>query len=428
MRSAPVAAFLAASLAGLGIGACGEASAPADAALPAPAAPAVTTAGVAAPADVRSAAARLGERIFHDPALSASGRMSCATCHDPAHAFAGADGLAAPLGGAALATPGMRNAASLMYSAFTPPFHFDEEGTPVGGFDRDGRAPSFAAQARDPLLMPFEMGNASEGDVVAKMRGRSYAAEFRAVFGADAFDDEARAFRNALVAVEAFLREDSATFAPFSSKYDRHLEGRVALTEQEQRGLRLFEDPEKGNCAACHPSTREEDGAPPLFTDFTYDNIGVPRNFEIAANGDPAHYDLGLCGPLRTDLAERQDLCGAFKVPTLRNVALTAPYMHNGAFETLREVVEFYVRRDTNPEEFYPRAADGTVRKFDDVPPEHAANVNADEVPYDREMGEAPALTAEEIEDVVAFLETLTDGYEGTGVSIAAGRRSREGR
>lgn len=420
MRPALRAAHLAASLAALWLAACGDAPAPADAAVPAPAASVAP-----APTEGLSAAARLGRRIFHDTSLSASGRMSCATCHDPARAFAGADDQPVPLGGAALATPGFRNAPSLMYSAFTPPFHFDEEGTPVGGFDRDGRAASFAAQARDPLLMPFEMGNASEADVVAKIRDGAYAEEFRAVFGAGAFDDDAQAFRNALAALEAFLREDRGTFAPFSSKYDLYLEGKVALTGQELRGLRLFEDPEKGNCAACHPSARREDGSPPLFTDFTYDNIGVPRNPAIAANADPSYHDLGLCGPLRTDLADRKDLCGAFKVPTLRNVALTAPYMHNGAFATLEEVVEFYVRRDTNPEEFYPRAADGTVRKFDDVPPELASSVNADEVPYDRAPGEAPALTPEEIEDVVAFLETLTDGYREADAQTASAAAPR---
>ena len=361
--------------------------------------------------DTRSALARLGDAIFHDPSLSSSGRMACATCHDAAHAFAGADDLAVPLGGPALATPGLRNAPSLKYLAWNPAFSFDAEGAPVGGMDRDGRAAGFADQARGPLLAPFEMGNASSDEVVAKMKRADYAGEFSRLFGAKAFDDAAQALESALLAVQQFEREDTATFAPFSSKYDAWLAGEADLSEQEARGLHLFEDPQKGNCSACHPSRRAADGTPPLFTDFTYDNVGVPRNPEIPANADPKYYDLGLCGSLRTDLSDRHDLCGLFKVPTLRNIALTAPYFHNGRFRTLRETVEFYVRRDTNPEEWYPTGADGAVRKYDDLPPEYARNVNTDEAPYDRHPGDPPALSASEIDDVVAFLQTLTDDY-----------------
>jgi cytochrome c peroxidase len=362
-------------------------------------------------ADMRSALARLGDAIFHDESLSASGRMACATCHDAAHAFAGADHLAVPLGGPALATPGLRNAPSLKYLAWNPAFSFDAEGAPIGGMDRDGRATGLADQARGPLLATFEMGNASSDEIISKMKRADYAGEFRRLFGAKAFDDTAQALESALLAVQQFEREDTATFAPFSSKYDAWLAGETELSEQEGRGLHLFEDPQKGNCAACHPSRRAADGTPPLFTDFTYDNIGVPRNPEIPANADPKYYDLGLCGSLRTDLSDRHELCGLFKVPTLRNVALTAPYFHNGRFNTLREAVEFYVRRDTNPEEWYPTGADGTVRKYDDLPPEYARNVNTDEVPYDRHPGDLPALSPSEIDDVVAFLQTLTDDY-----------------
>jgi len=131
---------------------------------------------------------------------------------------------------------------------------------------------------------------------------------------------------------------------------------------------------------------------------------------QVPANADPAFFDLGLCGPERKDLAARRDLCGGFKVPTLRNVARTAPYFHNGAFATLREAVDFYVRRDTEPGVWYPKSAEG-VRKFDDLPPELAGSVNTAEVPYDRKEGGTPSLTPGEIDDVVAFLETLDDGY-----------------
>jgi cytochrome c peroxidase len=361
------------------------------------------------PPDPRSALARLGDRIFHDPSLSASGRMSCATCHDAAHAFAATDGRAVPLGGPALDAPGRRNAPSLMYAAYTPAFSFDAEGTPTGGMNRDGRAASLAEQARGPLLGAFEMANASIAEIAGKLGRAAYATDFRQVFGAAIFEDPERAFESALLALQQYQREDTATFAPFSSRYDRFLAGEAQLDAQEMRGLELFEDPQKGNCAACHPSRPAEDGAPPLFTDYTYDNIGAPRNPDIAANADPSYFDLGLCGPQRADLAERRDLCGAFKVPTLRNVALTAPYLHNGVFVSLREVVDFYVRRDTHPEEWYPAGVAGAVHKYDDLPPQHSAGVNTAEAPYDREPGDAPALSSAEIDDVVAFLRTLTD-------------------
>ena len=205
---------------------------------------------------------------------------------------------------------------------------------------------------------------------------------------------------------------EDAEFHSFDSKYDLVLAGRVALTGRELQGPALFNNPAKGNCAACHPSGRGADGAPPLFTDFTYDNIGVPRNPAIPAIADPAYYNLGLCGPFRSDLTQRADLCGAFKVPTLRNVAVSAPYLHNGRFKTLKEVVGFYVRRDTNPEEWYPLNADGSVNRFDDLPPQYHRNVNATDVPYNRRQGDAPALTPDEIDLVVEFLNTLTDGYQ----------------
>ena len=150
---------------------------------------------------------------------------------------------------------------------------------------------------------------------------------------------------------------------------------------------------------------------PPLFTDNTYDALGVPRNPDIRANADPDRYDLGLCGPTRVDLADRNDLCGAFRVPSLRNVAKTAPYFHNGAIKTLADAVRFYVRRDTNPEEWYPTDTNGVVQKFNDLPPAYRKNVNTTEVPYNRKPGDNPALTEAEIADVVAFLNTLTDGY-----------------
>jgi len=224
-------------------------------------------------------------------------------------------------------------------------------------------------------------------------------------------DDPEATLRAVTFALMQYQRMDPA-FHPFDSKYDAFLRGRVRLEPAELRGLALFNRADKGNCAACHPSARGADGALPLFTDFTYDNLGVPRNAAIPATADPAYGDLGLCGPDRTDLADRRELCGAFKVPTLRNVATRQVFFHNGLFKTLRDALHFYVRRDTNPDEFYPLDANGVVMKFDDLPAELHKNVNTQEVPYDRHPGQAPRLDEAEIDDLIAFLGTLTDGYD----------------
>jgi cytochrome c peroxidase len=359
--------------------------------------------------------AQLGKRMFFDASLSASGAMSCATCHDPNLAFAEPSSQRPiPFGGQKLDAAGFRNAPSLRYLARTPPFSLavkDGKTVPMGGYTRDGRAGSLAEQARLPLLSAHEMANGTPDTVVAKLSRSEYAAEFRMVFGDRIFDDPQTAFTRALFALQQFQLEDTADFAPFTSKYDYFLAGQLELTLREKRGLSLFEDPRKGNCSACHPSARSDDGTLPLFTDFTYDNVGVPRNAAIPANADSAYFDLGLCGPFRTDLAQRKELCGAFKVPTLRNVAVTAPYFHNGRFATLPEAVEFYATRDTNPEKWYASGRKQRVRKFDDLPGQYAQNVNTTEVPYDRHPGDAPALSSGEIDDVIAFLNTLTDGY-----------------
>jgi len=223
------------------------------------------------------------------------------------------------------------------------------------------------------------------------------------------FDNADDALQRATLALAKFEQEDPS-FHSFDSKFDYFIKGQVQLSAQELRGFALFNNPQKGNCASCHPSSKTAT-TPALFTDFTYDNLGVPRNPDIPATADSAYYDLGLCGPDRTDLAaDHPDLCGAFKVPSLRNVAVTAPYFHNGSFKTLRDLVSFYVRRDTNPEEWYPSGANG-IEKFNDLPPMYRGNVNVSEAPYNRSLGDQPALDSNEIDDLVAFLNTLTDGY-----------------
>jgi len=352
--------------------------------------------------------AAVGEKIFKDPSLSASGAMSCATCHDEAHAFTPANDLPVQLGGPALDRAGTRQTPAIRYLVLAGAFRFDAEGTPTGGFFWDGRAASLADQAAGPFLNPVEMANDSKAEVVARLAAAEYAEELRALFGPAVLEDVEGAYQRMTLAIQAYELEDVA-FAPYSSKYDAFLRGEAPLSAQELRGLALFNAPAKGNCAACHPSGRGADGSPPLFTDFTYDALGVPRNPAIPANADPAHFDLGLCG--RPELAHRKDLCGAFKVPSLRNVARRKVFFHNGRFTTLEDVLTFYVQRDTNPEKFYPPDGAGGVKKFDDLPPALHRNVNVTEPPYDRKPGQAPALTDAEIADVVTFLRTLDDGF-----------------
>ena len=368
-----------------------------------------TTSATGAPATATlSAAAAVGEKIFHDPSLSALGLQSCASCHDAAHGHSPANAFAAQLGGPTGELQGMRKAPAIRYLAADTPFFFAADGTPTGGFFWDGRARTFAEQATEPFVNPFEMANADKAAVVAKVAAAPYATEFKAFYGAGVFSDVEGAYLRISLAVQQYEREDTE-FNSYSSKYDAFLRGTATLTEQELRGLALYNAPGKGNCAACHPSARGADGALPLFTDFSYDNLGVPRNPELVRNADPASFDLGLCQ--RADLTTRSDLCGAFKVPSLRNVAVRRAFFHNGRFKSLKEALTFYVQRDTNPEKWYPTAGDGKVQKFDDVPERHRANVNTTEAPYNRRPGEAPALSDAEIDDVIAFLKTLNDGY-----------------
>lgn len=364
----------------------------------------------AAAADSTLAMASLGRKIFLDPSLSASGQMSCATCHSPAHAHSQVNAKPVQSGGANLDVSGFRSVPSLRYMA-TSAFFFDKEGTPTAGFNRDGRASSLLEQAARPFLAAHEMANGDAATVAAKLGAATYAEDFRTLFGAGVFNDAEGVFLRARFAIAAF-EKSAPELHPFDSKYDYFLRGNVRLSAPELRGLALFNRPDKGNCAGCHPSMRGSDGSPPLFTDFTYDNLGLPRNAGIAANAEPAYFDLGLCGPDRSGPVDHTDLCGAFKVPTLRNVATRPVFFHNGLFTTLRDAVRFYVRRDTNPDEFYPPDANGVVQKFNDLPAAMHRNVNIQEVPYDRHPGQAPHLNDAEIDDLIAFIGTLTDGYD----------------
>lgn len=420
-----------------------------------------------------SPAALAGQALFADTSLSVSGRQSCSTCHVPARAFtadpATDHGLPVPLGGPNMDQTGFRNAPSLMYASFTPPFSLDDG--PVGGFFRDGRASSLGEQAKQPFITPFEMANSDAAEVVGSLQRSSATLKlFVAAYGEAALNDPDTALQDMGLAIAAYETEDE-DFHPFSSKYDSWLQGKTQLTTQEQNGLNLFNNPSKGNCTACHPSQVQGFSNHALFTDFSFDNIGVPRNWKIPANtpnsvspvsgatlatvlapvdvpadAEYPYYDMGLCGPIepsagdvnaRPNMSATTTLCGVFKVPTLRNIALTSPYFHNGVFTDLHQVVEWYVTRDVNDNTRNnpnpvaagpggnPYVAVGTfyldasgapdLYEYNDLPVAYNANVNVGEVPYTPPTfggGQAPTLTPAEIDDVVAFLCTLTDGFD----------------
>ncbi|HTB72136.1 MAG TPA: cytochrome c peroxidase [Polyangiaceae bacterium] len=358
-----------------------------------------------APLDGRAA---LGRKIFFDGSLSEPPGTSCASCHDPAHGFAGNNG--STIGVAAGSRPkhfARRNTPSVLYLRFVPRFHFHwEEDVDLpdgaGGFFWDGRSDSLASLVQQPLMNPDEMNARDARQVDDKIAAAAYAAEFRQAFPG-ALDDPDAALAALGTAVEAFLKSDA--MSPFTSRYDDYIRGRGALSPLEARGLKLFKDRAKGACDACH---RLNEASPmperSLFTDYGFEAVAVPRNRSLPANHDAKAFDLGLCE--RHDHPHMDDdrECGSFRTPSLRNVAVRPAFMHNGAFSKLRDVVAFYATRGTDPKRWY---SSGTA--YDDVPQKYRENVNTSRVPYDRGVGEAPRLDDGEIDAIVAFLQTLTD-------------------
>ena len=357
----------------------------------------------------------LGKRIFEDATLSEPAGMACQSCHDPRHAFQGGNESKIP--GIALGSRpdhlGARKVPTLMYKTYSPAFGFykdiddgKETVEPKGGQFWDGRAKTLADQMKIPLTNPDEMNNASLDAVVVKVAQGDYADLARSALGGAPVDIDGLA--KAVVAYEA-----SERFAPFSSKFDDWLRGKAKLSALEQRGYRVFIDPNRGNCTACHAGKPEsKDPTDWVFTDFTYVKFGVPRNPRLPANAAPQHFDLGLCG--RPEIAAMkpadtpmEKLCGAFKVPTLRNIAVNKAFFHNAAITSLREAVALYATRDTDPAHWYSHVNGGVV-KFDDLPADKRGEIDV-EVPYDRKIGQKPRLDNGDIDALVAFLKTLTD-------------------
>jgi cytochrome c peroxidase len=347
------------------------------------------------PAAPLSPAAQLGKLVFHDTSLSASGQQSCATCHVASLGHASARGLEA--GGASFEHPGERNVPSLRYLFFNQGLQWDEEGKASGGFFWDGRADSLQAQAGEPFLNPHEMANTSRADVVQRLKATAYAAQFSEVFGVNVWANADQAFQAMTLALASYQNQDPV-FQRFDSQFDRVMRGQEQFSAQQERGWLLFQDENKGNCAACHTAQADDKGRPALFTDFSYDNLGVPRNTALAVNAKPSFHDEGLCD-------RQRGVCGAFKVPSLRNVAVRRAFFHNARFTDLREVIAFYASRDTDPAKWYGKVSE----KFNDATPANRRFINTSEAPYGGKLGETPPLSEQDIDDLLAFLHTLTD-------------------
>ncbi|MGE0621316.1 MAG: cytochrome-c peroxidase [Pseudomonadales bacterium] len=347
--------------------------------------------------------AELGRTLFFDTRLSEPAGQACATCHDPSRAFSdprptGAGGaLSVGADGRSL---GMRNAPTLTYVASVPPFHRQAD-VYVGGLFLDGRAPTLQAQALQPLLNPLEMALPDEQTLVRRvLADTAYREHLLALFGPEALAGDRRTVDAITTAIAAFERTEA--FSTFDSRFDRALAGEYVMNRDEAIGQALFFS-DLSNCSQCHLNEIGRLSPRETFTNHGYHNIGVPVNAAAwQANGVGAdHRDLGLGG--RSELPDAADQSGRFRVPTLRNVAVTAPYMHNGVFASLEAAVAFYGKytlsnrpAQTNPETGEPWA-----------PPETGENVDL------TQLRAGQPLDAQRVRHLVAFLKTLTDArYE----------------
>ena len=372
---------------------------------------------------------QLGKLLFFDAKLSVPEGQSCATCHAPEAGFTGADEqinkTGGVYGGAAKGRFGNRKPPTSSYGGDSPVLHFDKkEKVWVGGMFWDGRATGkalkdpLAEQAQGPFLNPLEQNIPDPETLCKKVRESTYSPLFEKVWGKGSLDcgkNVAATYDRIGKSIAAYERSKEAN--PFSSKYDHWLRKKVKLSDQESEGLKLFEG--KGKCAECHTSKRGPKGAHPVFTDFTYDNLGVPKNpknpfLGMDAEWNPAgsaYVDTGLGGFLKKagyKPSQYEPETGKFKVPTLRNVdkrpspGFVKAFGHNGYFKSLKEIVHFYNTRDLLAR--CEKRSDPKPGENCWPEPEVSSNVNKDEL---GNLG----LTEREEEAIVAFMRTLSDGY-----------------
>ena len=342
----------------------------------------------------------LGQQLYFDTNLSKNRTQSCATCHNPSHGFIDDRGNKVK-GAASLGDDGKsigdRNTPTAAYALFSPDFQRNKKGNYVGGQFHDGREKDLKGQAGGPPTNPSEMGMTDKAATIARIKeNQGYLAQFKALYGEAIFEDSDKAYDAMAESIASF--EKTELFAPFDSKYDRHLKGEYQLTKQEDLGMTLFFSQQFTNCNICHQLNKMPASAKETFSNYEYHNIGVPVNSALRqVNGKGKEFiDQGLFENPAVDDPKQK---GKYKVPTLRNIAVTAPYMHNGVFNDLKTVVLFYdkynsksAKRQINPE---------TKKQWNQ--PEVAENIAIKEL----EIG--PALPNQRINALVAFLKILTD-------------------
>ena len=338
----------------------------------------------------------LGKALFFDVNLSKNRTQSCATCHNPEAAFIddrdnGVSKMASL--GDDLKSLGDRQAPTASYAKFSPDFHFNaKKGFYVGGQFWDGREATLEGQAGGPPLNPIEMGIKSKKEVVDRLKENSFYVEsFKSLFGKDIFKNDENAYIAMTQAIASFERRDE--FSPFDSKYDRYLKGEYDLTPLEDLGMSIFFSNNNNSCASCHV-LKGEGKAGETFTNYEFHNIGVPVNNELREKNGINEKDLGLAA--NPNIKNKDENLGKYKTPTLRNVAVTAPYMHNGVFKDLRTVVEFYDKYNNKERTLNPE----TKKPWDE--PEHKDTISLKEL-------KANAQTDRKIDALVAFMKLLTD-------------------
>ena len=344
----------------------------------------------------------LGEVLFFDKSISFNKTQSCSTCHSPDTAFVDQRKNSANQMVSEGDNPhlhGNRNANTALYAMFSPDFHFDKKIQDyVGGQFWDGRAKDLAEQAGGPPVNPVEMGMPDKKAIVERLKADpTYYKPITDLYGESIWADADKIYAIMEKAIGEFEKQE--LFAQFSSKYDRALKGEAELTALESKGKALFFDKTRTNCSNCHQSS-EANSATETFTNYRYFNIGVPSNQELIKHNKLAadFVDNGLLDNPMVKGDEKQK--GKFKVPTLRNIGVTAPYMHNGVFRDLKTVLLFKdsfnnPNRKINPE---------TGKAWEKA--EYAQTINPDVL-------KAKPLTDEEIKALEAFLKTLTDeAYE----------------
>jgi len=326
----------------------------------------------------------LGREIFFDKDLSNPEGQSCTVCHAPRTMFADPRN--------AVISEGMvdgrfvnRNSMTLMYTRYIPELHKDAKDEQwKGGLFWDGRSNTIEHQLSGPFFNPAEMNNVDTAMLVSKIRNAIYFKSFKKLYGKTKSDTEL--YNQLIDALSAFER--SEMFHPFTSKFDYFLEGKISLSENEKKGFELAEK----FCSPCHSSKPQGTDGKILFTDYSYHNIGVPRNewnpfYTTDSLINPHGFDAvdnGLGNFLKSD-----DQNGKFRVPSLRDVEYTSPYFHNGVFETLGDVLRFKSNRD--------------IDDFDKPEVEHNL-----EQTHTGKMN----LSDNEIHCIIDFLKALSDGYE----------------